>query len=69
MDTAVAGGSDVNWGSASEFFAMGGYAFYVWGSFVTAAVCLAVEVALLRGRRRNALALVHGERMRNEATA
>ena len=23
----------MNWGSASEFFAMGGHAFYVWGSF------------------------------------
>ena len=23
----------MNWGSAGEFFAMGGYAFYVWGSY------------------------------------
>ena len=29
----------MQWNSVSEFFAMGGYAFYVWGSFgVTAAV-------------------------------
>jgi heme exporter protein D len=23
----------MNWGSASEFFAMGGHGLYVWGSF------------------------------------
>ena len=26
----------MNWASASEFFAMGGYAFYVWGSYAAA---------------------------------
>ena len=59
----------MTWGSAAEFFAMGGYGFFVWGSFVATAVCLAAEVALLRARRRNALAQVRTERMRNEAPA
>ena len=31
----------MNWGSASEFFAMGGYGFYVWGSFAAFAGALA----------------------------
>ena len=31
----------MNWGSASEFFAMGGYGLYVWGSFLMTAVALA----------------------------
>jgi heme exporter protein D len=39
----------------NEFFAMGGYAFYVWGSYgVTAAVIIAEIVALAR-RRKSAL--------------
>ena len=28
----------------SEFFAMGGYGFYVWGSYGVAALCIAVEI-------------------------
>ena len=31
------------WNSASEFFAMGGYALYVWGSFGVCALALAVR--------------------------
>ena len=41
----------------SEFFAMGGYAFYVWGSFGATALAVAIEVALVRARRRAALDL------------
>jgi len=44
----------VSWGSAAEFFAMGGYAGYVWGSYAVTALCLAIEVAMLRRRRRAA---------------
>jgi heme exporter protein D len=38
-----------NW---TEFFEMGGYAFYVWGSFGVALLLMALEVVLLRRRRR-----------------
>jgi heme exporter protein D len=38
----------------SEFFSMGGYGFYVWGSYLTALILLGGEVILLR-RRRNSL--------------
>ena len=31
----------------SEFFHMGGYAWYVWGSYGVTAVCLAIEIVLL----------------------
>lgn len=41
--------------SASEFFAMGGYAFYVWGSFGVTLLCLVAEVWLLRQRRSGLL--------------
>ena len=45
----------MNWGSAGEFFAMGGYAVYVWGSFGVTAVCAAVEIIVLAARHRRAL--------------
>ncbi len=48
------------WSSAAEFFAMGGYGFYVWGAYGVAAACLLAEpvgVALrLRRARRDAAA-------------
>jgi heme exporter protein D len=44
----------MNWGSPTEFFAMGGYALYVWGSFGVCAVAMVLEPILL-GRRRRAI--------------
>ncbi len=44
----------MNWNSASEFFAMGGYALYVWGSFGACALAMVLEPALL-AKRRNAV--------------
>ena len=43
----------MNWGSPAEFFAMGGYAFYVWGSFAATAAAFVIEIFLLRKRRRD----------------
>ena len=31
----------------SEFFAMGGYAWYVWGSYGVTLLCLAIEIAVV----------------------
>jgi heme exporter protein D len=40
----------MNW---SDFFYMGGYAFYVWGSYLVTFVVIIVEiVAVVRRRRR-----------------
>ena len=41
----------MNWGSASEFFAMGGYGLYVWGSYAVTAA-LMISKALLAARRQ-----------------
>ena len=41
----------MNWGSWSEFFAMGGYGFYVWGSYLVTFVFMAVEIVLLIQRK------------------
>jgi heme exporter protein D len=38
----------MNWGSLNEFIAMGGYGYYVWGSYGVAALCIALEVWTLR---------------------
>ena len=36
----------------SQFFAMGGYGFYVWGSYGVTFALLAIEVILLVKRKR-----------------
>jgi heme exporter protein D len=43
------------WSSASEFWAMGGYGVYVWGSMGVSAALLALEVWLARVGREQAL--------------
>jgi len=45
----------MNWGSASEFFAMGGYGVYVWGSYGITAVLIGTEAWLTLRRRQRAL--------------
>ena len=40
----------------SEFFAMGGYAFYVWGAYGVTFALLALEIILLMRRKREAKA-------------
>ena len=39
----------------NEFFAMGGYSFYVWGSYGVAALVIVIEILALKGRRKSAL--------------
>ncbi|MCP3666168.1 MAG: heme exporter protein CcmD [Gammaproteobacteria bacterium] len=41
--------------SAAEFFNMGGYALYVWGSFGVTALLMIIEPILVRNRRRAVL--------------
>lgn len=41
----------------SEFFAMGGYAWYVWMAYGAVALVLAVEIAAVRVRRKRAFEL------------
>ncbi|MEK6279685.1 MAG: heme exporter protein CcmD [Acidobacteriota bacterium] len=37
----------------SEFFSMGGYGFYVWGSYLVALVLMAGEVVTVLKRRKS----------------
>ncbi|MGH8798747.1 MAG: heme exporter protein CcmD [Casimicrobiaceae bacterium] len=36
--------------SVGEFLAMGGYGFYVWGSYAACAILIAAEVVAVRAR-------------------
>lgn len=49
----------MQWGSVSEFVAMGGYGLYVWTSFGVTAFCMLGEVLALRRRHAAARAGTH----------
>ena len=51
----------MQWNSVSEFFAMGGYALYVWGSFGATALVMLVESLLIRSQRRRILRNLRSE--------
>ncbi len=42
----------MQWNSLGDFLAMGGYAFYVWGSFGACALGMIIETWMLKQRRR-----------------
>ena len=52
------------WNSWSDFFAMGGYGLYVWGSFGVTAAVIAAEIWSVIARRR-----VLSQRVHDAATA
>ena len=45
----------MQWNDAAEFFAMGGYAVYVWGSFGACALVLLLEPLLVAKRHAEVL--------------
>ena len=45
----------MSWGRWSEFFTMGGYGLYVWGSYAVFFGLIAGEAVTLAVRRRNIL--------------
>jgi heme exporter protein D len=53
----------MNWGSPAEFFAMGGYGLYVWGSFGVCAALMIVEPILASKRRKDILRSLRRERI------
>ncbi len=42
----------MQWSSAAEFFAMGGYGLYVWGAYAVTAIVIAAELISLMKRDR-----------------
>ena len=49
------------WNSWNDFWAMGGYGLYVWGSFGVTALCLALEMIWVKNARAQALAQISDE--------
>ncbi|HTY03934.1 MAG TPA: heme exporter protein CcmD [Rhodocyclaceae bacterium] len=56
----------MNWGSPADFFAMGGYGLYVWGSFGVCAVIMVMEPIVARMRQKNILRSLRRERLAEE---
>lgn len=55
----------MHWNSAAEFFAMGGYGLYVWGSFGACALGVLIEPLLVRAQRRQLLQRLREQRDAN----
>jgi heme exporter protein D len=55
----------MSWGSPAEFFAMGGYGLYVWGSFGVCALLMIVEPIMAGKRRKDILRSLRRERLAN----
>jgi heme exporter protein D len=51
----------MHWNSINEFLAMGGYGFYVWGSFGVTFFCMALELWLLKKRRQRVTQMLKQE--------
>jgi heme exporter protein D len=56
----------MQWASAGEFFAMGGYAFYVWGSFGACALLMIAEPFLAKRRLSEVRRSLIRERLADE---
>ncbi|HBT31664.1 MAG: heme exporter protein CcmD [Pusillimonas sp.] len=48
----------MSWNSAADFFAMGGYGLYVWGSVGVTVAALILELFVLGQRRKSALSRI-----------
>jgi len=51
------------WNSPAEFFAMGGYALYVWSSFGICAAVLMLEPLSIRARKKAIIRRLKQERL------
>lgn len=49
----------MNWHSASEFLAMGGRGFFVWGAYGLSAILIGAEVLLQARHRKLQLRRLH----------
>lgn len=46
----------IHWNSLADFLAMGGYGFYVWGSFGVTALIMAIEPMFVARHRKTTIA-------------
>ena len=59
----------MQWNSVGEFFAMGGYALYVWGSFGACALLMVAEPFLANRRLSEVRKSLARERLADELDA
>ena len=59
----------MRWQSWAEFWHMGGYGLYVWGSVGVCALLMLIEVWQARAARRQVLAQLQTEMAWNDTTA
>lgn len=59
----------MNWGSWSEFWSMGGSAFFVWGSYGVTFALILLELVLVLGRRKQVTHRLQKLRRAAKATA
>lgn len=53
----------MKWASLSDFWNMGGYGLYVWGSYIVTVAVVVFEIYLLKKGRNQTMRLL--KRMRN----
>ena len=51
----------MQWGSVENFLEMGGYGFFVWGSYAVCAAVIVLDIVTARVRRKRALSEVARE--------
>ena len=54
------------WASWGDFWAMGGYGLYVWGSYAVVALAMLAEVLGARQRQRKAIAQIQQNKEETE---
>ena len=57
----------MSWGSVGEFFHMGGYGLYVWGSYAVTLALLAFEALALARKERATVSRLAHELSRSDA--
>lgn len=45
----------MQWASWNDFWAMGGYGLYVWGSYLVTIIAIVLEIILLKHGRKDTL--------------
>jgi heme exporter protein D len=60
----------IHWNSLADFLAMGGYGFYVWGSFGATVLIMAIEpIVVVRNRKTTIARLKRQLRAEHRNTA
>lgn len=58
----------IQWTSVAEFFAMGGYGLYVWGSFAVTGAAMVIEVIALRRSHKRLVEQLKNQTQSNNAS-